>query len=115
MFYLLLNLFAGFIKERVFEKYEGTDTEALSARATARLHRSFEKKIFACKILFFAAAAAIAAESIFQIDYPWLWWISVPMVVASTITFATFLYALFDQLVWQSGKGEAHKNGWCGA
>ena len=111
MFYLLLNLFAGFIKERVFEKYEGTDTEALSARATARLHRSFEKKIFACKILFFAAAAAIAAESIFQIDYPWLWWISVPMVVASTITFATFLYALFDQLVWQSGKGEAHKNG----
>ncbi len=110
MFYFLLNLFSAFIRERVFEKYEGADAEALSARATARLHRSFEKRIVACKILFFVTAAAIAAESIFQLDYPWLWWISVPMVIAATITFATFLYALFDHLVWQSNAKDVHKN-----
>ena len=110
MFYLLLDLFYVFIKERVFEKYRGSDTEALSARATERLHKSFGKRILACKILFFAAAVAIAVESIFQVDYPWLWWISVPAVVASTITFATFLYALFDHLVWQSNEENTHKD-----
>jgi hypothetical protein len=108
-FYLLLDLFSAFIKERVFEKYRGNDTAELSARATERLHKSFGKKIFACKILFFAAAAAIALESIFQLEYPWLWWISVPAVIASTVTFATFLYALLDHLVWQSNAESTHK------
>jgi hypothetical protein len=108
-FYLLLDLFAAFIKERVFEKYRGNDTAELSARATERLHKSFGKKIVACKILFFAAAAAIALESIFQLEHPWLWWISVPTVIASTVTFATFLYALLDHLVWQSNAESTHK------
>jgi hypothetical protein len=108
-FYLLLDLFSAFIKERVFEKYRGNDTAELSARATERLHKSFGKKIVACKILFFAAAAAIALESIFQLEHPWLWWISVPTVIASTVTFATFLYALLDHLVWQSNAESTHK------
>ena len=109
LFWILLNLFSNFVKERVYEHYEGTDTEALSARATERIQRSFGKYIVACKILFFAAAVTIALESIFQLDYPWLWWISVPMVVASTITFASFLYALLDHLAWQSNSKTAHK------
>jgi hypothetical protein len=108
-FYLLLDLFSAFIKGRVFEKYRGNDTAELSARATERLHKSFGKKIVACKILFFAAAAAIALESIFQLEHPWLWWISVPAVIASTVTFATFLYALLDHLVWQSNAESTHK------
>ena len=108
-FYLLLDLFSAFIKERVFEKYRGNDTAELSARATERLHKSFGKKIVACKILFFAVAAAIALESIFQLEHPWLWWISVPAVIASTVTFATFLYALLDHLVWQSNAESTHK------
>ena len=110
MFWLLLNLFLTFIGERVFEKYDGEDTEELSVRATARLHKSFGRKIVACKILFFVSAAAIAVESIFQVDAPWLWWISVPMVIASTITFASFLYALLDHLAWQSNSRGTHKS-----
>lgn len=110
VFWLLLNLFSSFVKERVFEHYEGADAEALSARATERLHKSFGRRIVACKILFFVSAATIALEAIFQLDYPWLWWISVPTVVATTITFASFLYALFDHLVWQSNSRDAHKN-----
>ena len=109
MFWLLLDLFSSFIKERVFEKYDGVDTEAISARATERLHKSFEKRIVTCKILFFVSAAAIAAEAIFQLEYPWLWWVSVPTVIASTVAFASFLYALLDHLAWQSGKGNTHK------
>ena len=110
MFLLLLDLFGGFVKERVFEKYEGTDTEAVSARATERLHKSFAKKITVCKILFFVSAAAIALEAIFQLDHPWIWWISVPTVIASTVAFASFLYALLDHLAWQSGMGNTHKS-----
>ena len=110
MFLLLLDLFGGFVKERVFEKYEGTDTEAVSARATERLHKSFAKKITVCKILFFVSAAAIALEAIFQLEHPWLWWVSVPTVIASTVAFASFLYALLDHLAWQSGMGNTHKS-----
>ena len=102
VFWLLLNLFGTFVKERVFEHYKGADAEALSARATERLHKSFGRRIVVCKILFFVSASTIALEAIFQLDYPWLWWISVPTVVASTITFASFLYALLDHLAWQS-------------
>ena len=110
MFWLLLNLFTTFIKERVFEQYEGSNAEVISARATERVQKVFERKILVCKILFFVAAVAIAAESIFQVDHPWLWWISVPTVIASTIAFATFLYALLDHLVWQSNAKNTHKN-----
>lgn len=110
LFWLLLNLFSAFIKERVVERYKGENAEDVSARATERLHRYFGRYIIACKILFFASAIALALESIFQIDYPWLWWISVPMVIASTITFASFLYALLDHLVWQSNSSATHKS-----
>ena len=109
MFWALLNLFSVFVKERVFEHYAGENTEEISARATVRLHRSFERYITACKILFFAAAVSMATESIFQLDHPWIWWISVPVVIASTITFASFLYALLDHLAWQSNSADAHK------
>lgn len=110
LFWLLLNLFSNFIKERVFEHYEGENTEAISARATERLHKSFGKYITICKILFFVSAVCIALESIFQLDYPWLWWISIPTVIAATIAFATFLYALLDHLAWQSNSKSTHKN-----
>jgi hypothetical protein len=109
LFWVLLNLLSNFVKERIYESYEGPNTEEISARATARLHKSFGRRILACEILFFAAATSLAFESIFQLDYPWLWWISVPMVVASTITFASLLYALLDRLEWQSNTRTTHK------
>ena len=102
VFWILLNLLSDFVKNRIYESYEGPNTEGISARATARLHKSFGRRILVCEILFFAAATSLAFESIFQLDYPWLWWISVPMVVASTIAFASLLYALLDRLEWQS-------------
>ena len=111
LFCLLLNLFSNFVQERVFEHYEGTDTEALSARATERLHRAFAKRIVICKILFFVSAVSIALESILQLEYPWLWWISASAVVASTVAFASLLYALLDHLAWQSNSKGTHKNG----
>ncbi len=110
MFWILLNLFNKFVRERIFEHYEGVDTEEISARATERLHRSFGRRILVCRILFFASATALAFESIFQLDHPWIWWISVPAVVASTIAFASFLYALLDHLEWQSNSQGMHKS-----
>ena len=102
VFLVLLNLLSNFVKERIFEHYKGPDTEVISARATERLHKSFGRRILVCKILFFVSATALALESIFQLDYPWIWWISVPTVIASTIAFASLLYALLDHLEWQS-------------
>ena len=110
MFYILLNLFSNFIKERIYEHYEGSATEEISARATERLHKSFGKRILVSKILFFVAATTLAIESILQLDYPWIWWISVPMVIASTIAFASFLYALLDHLAWQSNSIGTYKS-----
>lgn len=109
MFWILLNVFTKFVEERIFEHYEGADTEEISARATERLHKSFGHRILVCRILFFASATTLALESVFQLDYPWIWWISVPMVAASTIAFASFLYALLDHLEWQSGSRNMHK------
>ena len=110
IFWILLNLFANFVKERIFEHYEGSNTEQISARATERLHKSFGRRILLCKILFFVSATTLALEAIFQLDYPWIWWISVPVVVASTIAFASFLYALLDHLEWQSNTCNTHKS-----
>ncbi len=101
VFWILLNLLSDFVKDRIYESYEGPNTEGISARATARLHKSFGRRILVCEILFFAAATSLAFESIFQLDYPWLWWISVPAVTAATIAFASLLYALLDRLEWQ--------------
>ncbi len=109
MFWILLNLFSNFVKGRIFEHYEGVDTEAISARATARLHKSFGRRILVCRILFFVSATTLAFESIFQLDHPWIWWISVSTVIASTIAFASFLYALLDHLEWQSNSQSTHK------
>ena len=109
MFWILLNLFSKFVEERIFEHYRGDHTEEISARATARLQKSFGRRILVCRILFFASATVLALESIFQLDYPWIWWISVPAVAASTIAFASFLYALLDHLEWQSNSENMHK------
>lgn len=110
VFWILLNLLSDFVKERIFEHYEGPNTEEISARATQRLHKSFGRRILVCKILFFVSAVTLALESIFQLEYPWIWWISVPMVVASTIAFSSLLYALLDRLEWQSNTRATHKS-----
>ena len=110
MFWILLNLFAKFVEERIFEHYEGHNTEEISARATARLHKSLGRHILLCKILFFVTATVLSLESIFQLEYPWIWWISVPIVAASTIAFASLLYALLDRLDWQSNTRATHKS-----
>ena len=102
VFWVLLNLLSNFVKERIFEHYKGPDTEVISARATERLRKSFGRRILVCKILFFVSATALALESIFQLEYPWIWWIAVPTVIASTIAFSSLLYALLDHLEWQS-------------
>ena len=110
VFWILLDLMSDFVKDRIFECYEGTEAEEISARATARLQKSFARRILACRILFFATAVILALESIFQLDYPWFWWISLPMVTASTIVFASLLYALLDRLEWQSNTRVTHRS-----
>ena len=102
VFWILLNLLSKFVQERIFEHYEGPNTEEISARATQRLRKSFGNRILVCKILFSVSAIVLALESIFQLEYPWIWWISVPTVIASTIAFSSLLYALLDRLEWQS-------------
>lgn len=110
VFWILLHLLSNFVKDRIFERYDGADTEELSARATQRLHKHFGRRILVCEILFFMSAVVLAYESIFQLDYQWIWWISVPMVTASTIAFASLLYALLDHLEWQSNSKKPHKS-----
>ena len=110
VFWILLDILSDFVKNRIFESYEGPNTEEISARATERLHKSFGRHILACRILFFASATSLALEAIFQLEYPWLWWISVPVVIASTIVFASLLYALLDRLEWQSNTRATHKS-----
>ena len=60
VFWILLNLLSNFVKERVFERYKGPDTEVISARATERLRKSFGRRIFVCKILFFVSHRVFA-------------------------------------------------------
>ena len=110
MFWILLSLLSNFVKDRIFEHYGGVDTEEISARATQRLHKQFGRRILVCEILFLLSAAVLSYEAIFQLEYQWIWWISIPTVAASTIAFASLLYALLDHLEWQSNGKKPHKS-----
>ena len=110
LFWCLLNLLSDFVKARIFEHYDGEDTAEISARATERLHRSLERHITGSKILFFVSAFTLAFGAVFQLEYPWFWWVTIPTVAAATITFASLLYALLDRLAWQSNTSATHKD-----
>ncbi len=110
MFWIFLDHLQKFVNTRIYEHYDGVDTAALSARATERLHKSFAKRIVACKVLFFTCAVGGSIESYFQLEYPWIWWIMLVLVGATTIVFASLLYALLDHLTWQSKSVVTHKS-----
>lgn len=77
------------------------DRGGVSRAATDRLHRRFRIRIYICGSLLFLSALAKSLESYFQLQYPWLWWIAMPITVAAAISFVALLFAVIEQLEWQ--------------
>ncbi len=106
---ILLRWLYAFVREQVCVRY-GEENAELSARATARLHRQFKLKILVTAVLFFLSAAGQAIEALLRLQYPWLWWISVPVSLAAVISFVALLFAILDHLEQQAlSEQQMHK------
>ena len=93
---VLLRWLYAFVKERTYEEFHAED-QAVSKRATERLHRKFRLRIWISVALFAVSSLGQAAERLLCLAYPWLWWISVPLSLAAVISFVALLFAIIDQ------------------
>ncbi|MBQ8311114.1 MAG: hypothetical protein IJX80_08910 [Clostridia bacterium] len=100
LMWMMLRSIRMMISAETAEVYDN-DHGGVSRDATDRLHRRFHIRIYISGVLCFMSALAKALESYFQLQYPWLWWVAMPLTVISAIFFITLLYAVIDQLEWQ--------------
>ena len=103
-FFLLLLLWLSvlvwlysFVRVKARVAYHAED-EQVSLRATERLHRRFRLRMILSAVLFLLSAAGQAVEILLRLQYPWLWWICVPISIAAVISFVALLFALSDHL-----------------
>ncbi len=105
----LLRALLSFVKEHVCEQYAGASGAAVSAAATERLQKKFRTRIYATVALFCVSAICSMTEIFFQLQYAWMWWISLALTSAAITCFASLLYALLDHLSWQAHDTPVHK------
>lgn len=71
----LMRLLMELVYKHTSIEYEGDVTHALSNTATARLHRSFERRSIVIFIFFLLAALGNVFDAFFLLQYPWSWFI----------------------------------------
>jgi hypothetical protein len=106
---VFLRALLSFVRERVYERYGGEGSDAVSQRATERLQKRFRIRIYASAALFILAACCSMAELFFQMEYPWLWWIATAVGAVAIGCFVSLLYAVLDHLSWQASDVPMHK------
>ena len=106
---VFLRALLSFVQERVYERYGGEGSDAVSQRATERLQKRFRVRIYASAALFILAACCSMAELFFQMEYPWLWWIATAVGAVAIGCFVSLLYAVLDHLSWQASDVPMHK------
>lgn len=95
----LLKLMHGLILEHVSVDYcGGAHATAVSADATARLHRELEKRLIVIFVFFFLAAIANALDAFYQLEFPWIWLIGLVLSIAGIWNFSSMLHELLIQL-----------------
>ncbi|MBQ9773103.1 MAG: hypothetical protein IJW30_00390 [Clostridia bacterium] len=94
---LLLRALYSMVCVRVYVTY-GDGTQALSERASARLHKKMKLRMIVTAAFFSLSAAANIVEVILGARYPWLWWITMLLSLASVIAWVSLLFAILDEL-----------------
>ncbi len=90
-----------FIKEKARVAYNVED-DRISARATEKMHRRFRLRVIVSAVLFTLSAVGQVFEILLRLQYPWLWWICVPISLAAVLSFVALLFALSDHLEEQA-------------
>jgi hypothetical protein len=80
---------------------EGEGSEALSKRATAALHRSFEKRSILIRTVFSLAAVGYMLDAILQLTVDWLWLCPFALSLLGIFLFLSYLHELSTQLRWK--------------
>ena len=82
--------------------YYGTEgSEMLSERATAKLHRSFEKRAIAMRIVFSLAAVGYMFEAVLQLTLDSLWLYPFALSLVGIGLFLEFLHQLSTEVTWK--------------
>lgn len=107
---VLLAFLTALAREHTEVNYGGHDARYLSADATARLHKEFQKRAIVCGCLFFLAAAAGVLEAWLRIEYPWLWLPSAVLSIAGIWSAWSMIYELKAQIQFRYQSDGTNKN-----
>lgn len=91
--------------------YATPGSEALSKRATERLHKHFAKR---AKIMFpfFGIAAALGMlDSILQMEYPWVWSVALLFSIVGICLFFSLCHELLEEIRAHYLVSDPHKRG----
>lgn len=97
---LLLRTLFRMVKRETAEIYANDGTGA-SEKSTARMHRQFKLRFLAVTLLCILSAGAKCADALLQIEYPFLWYVSLVTTLAAIIGLVALLHSITDQLEWQ--------------
>lgn len=100
MVLLLLRALYRMVKRETAEIYDNDRTGA-SLQSTARMHKKFKIHTVVVLLLCVASAISKCADAILQVDYPFLWYLSLVLTLAAIIGLCSLLHAIADQLEWQ--------------
>lgn len=94
----VLQMLVQVAKRHTVVDYATKGSEALSRRATERLHQSFEKRAKIMFPFFGIAAAAGMLDSILQMEYPWIWFIALLFSVVGICLFFSLCHELLEEI-----------------
>ncbi len=93
----LLQTLLAIVKEHTEVNY-GKNAAAISADATDRLHRDFEKRLKIIFVIFLLAGFANAADAVLFLSVPWIWIIAFALSITAIWMLSSFLHELSQQI-----------------
>lgn len=90
----LLQTMYALVKEHTSEDYAGENTAMISALATERLHKEFERKLILIFVIFALAAVANVLDALLQLEIPWIWLIGFALSFGGIWNFSSMLHEL---------------------
>lgn len=99
-FWILFRSLSAWVKNTVRVTYEGDD--ALSARATARLQKSFATRLLLLRVGAVVVCLGNVVYAILQLQYPWLWFLNFLLTGAELGMLLSFHSALTEQRAFYS-------------
>ncbi len=93
----MMRVLMDLVRTHTGVEYGGENSAELSARATQRLHGSFEKRKKMLLILFGIAATGNLLDVLLQLQLPWIWLIAFVISFVSIWNFYLFLHELSVQ------------------